>query len=1055
MISKFFIERPVLSNVIAILMILIGGVCLFNLAVAQYPDVVPPTVQVTTRYPGASARTVVDTVALPIEQQVNGVEGMLYMQSYSGADGTYTLTVTFKIGTDLNFAQVLVQNRVSSALSQLPTSVQNQGVTVQKRSTSILLFVTLTSPKASYDSLFLSNYATISIRDELSRLPGVGNVTVFGAGQYSMRVWLDPNKLQVRGLMPQDVIQAIQQQSQQVTAGQVGAPPTPAGQAFQYTLNVNGRLDDKDEFEDIIVKTGNSGDVTRVRDVGWVELGAQTYSQVFSLNKRPAAGIGVFQTPGANALEVEKAVEKKMAELARAFPQDIKYDTPFDTTKFVSASIAEVYKTLLEAGLLVLIVILVFLQDWRAMLVPATTVPVTIIGAFAAMAALGFTINLSTLFAIVLAIGIVVDDAIVVVEGAAHNIELGMSGHDAAIKAMDVLFAPIVGITLVLISVFLPASFLPGLTGRMYAQFALVIAATALLSAINAATLKPTQCALWLRRPLPPEQRNFFYRGFNRVYDRMERGYARIIGGLVRHAGLSVMVALVLIAIGGYGLSRVPTGFIPIEDQGYLLAAVQLPDGAALDRTQRVMDQVQEIASKTPGVEQVMTIAGISALDSSSSLANAGVAYLVLKEWSERGPGEDLLSLFNGLNQRLSVIPEARTLVVPPPPIQGIGNAAGFAMQVELRDGNADYGKLQAVTNAIVANGQTQSALQRVSSSFRSMVPQFDVEIDRVKTQSLHVTTDQVFQTLSSYLGASFVNQFNKFGRTFQVYTQADAQYRLTLRDIENMMVRNSTGDMIPLGTVAKITPAVGPSLISLYNLYPSSTIIGLPAKGYSSGQSMALMEEIAAKTLPPGTGYEWTAMSYQEKAVGGQIYLVFALAMLLVYLVLAGQYESWYAPMSVILAVPLSLLGPMAVLTGLRIDNNLYTQIGLILLIALSAKNAILIVEVALELHVRDRKPLLESAVEAARARFRPILMTSFAFILGVVPLVLATGAGANARKSIGITVFSGMLASTCLAVLFVPTFFVVVQGFENWLKARKKKTPEPAMASATTPDV
>ena len=615
MISKFFIERPVLSNVIAILMVLIGGVCLFNLAVAQYPDVVPPTVQVTTRYPGASAKTVVDTVALPIEQQVNGVEGMLYMQSYSSADGTYALTVTFKIGTDLNFAQVLVQNRVSSALSQLPTSVQNQGVTVQKRSTSILLFVTLTSPQATYDSLFLSNYATISIRDELSRLPGVGNVTVFGAGQYSMRVWLDPNKLQVRGLMPQDVIQAIQQQSQQVTAGQVGAPPTPPGQAFQYTLNVNGRLDDKSQFEDIIVKTGNSGDVTRVRDVGWVELGAQTYSQVFSLNKRPAAGIGVFQTPGANALEVEKAVEKKMAELARAFPLDIKYDTPFDTTKFVSASIAEVYKTLLEAGLLVLIVILVFLQDWRAMLVPATTVPVTIIGAFAAMAALGFTINLSTLFAIVLAIGIVVDDAIVVVEGAAHNIELGMSGHDAAIKAMDVLFAPIVGITLVLISVFLPASFLPGLTGRMYAQFALVIAATALLSAINAATLKPTQCALWLRRPMPPEQRNFFYRGFNRVYDRVERGYARIIGGLVRHAGLSVTIALILIAIGGYGLSRVPTGFIPIEDQGYLLAAVQLPDGASLDRTQRVMDQVQEIASKTPGVEQVMTIAGISALE--------------------------------------------------------------------------------------------------------------------------------------------------------------------------------------------------------------------------------------------------------------------------------------------------------------------------------------------------------------------------------------------------------------------------------------------------------
>src|SRR5690348_453719 len=1039
MISKFFIERPVLSNVIALLMILIGGVALFNLAIAQYPDVVPPTVQVTTRYPGASARTVVDTVALPIEQQVNGVEDMLYMQSYSGADGTYTLTVTFKIGTDLNFAQVLVQNRVSSALAQLPQAVQNQGVTVQKKSTSILLFVTLTSPDAKYDSLYLSNYATLNLKDELSRLPGVGNVTVFGAGQYSMRVWLDPNKMQSLGLMPQDVVQAIQQQSQQVTAGQVGMPPTPPGQAFQITLNVNGRLDDASQFEDIILKTGNNGDVTRVRDVGWVELGAQTYSQIFSLNKQPATGIGVFQAPGANALQVEQAVEQKMAELAKAFPPGIKYDTPFDTTRFVTASINEVYKTLIEAGLLVLIVILVFLQDWRAMLVPATTVPVTIIGAFAAMAALGFTINLSTLFAIVLAIGIVVDDAIVVVEGAAHNIEQGMSGHDAAIRAMDALFAPIVGITLVLISVFLPASFLPGLTGRMYAQFALVIAATALLSAVNAATLKPTQCALWLRRPVPPEQRNFFYRGFNNVYNRMERGYVGLIGRLANHAATSVIVALILIAVGFYGLSKVPTGFLPIEDQGYLIAAVQLPDGAALERTQKVLDEVSDTVGRTPGVAQVITIAGISALDNSASLANAGVAYIILKDWSARGPGEDLRTLVYGLNDKVAAVLEARTVVLPPPPIQGIGNAAGFAMQVELRGGSSDFARLQAVTASVVANAQSQSALQRVQSPFRALVPQFDVEIDRVKTQTLHVTTDQVFSALSSYLGSSYVNQFNKFGRVFQVYAQADSQSRLTERDIANMQVRNQNGDMIPIGTVAKITPSVGPSLISLYNLYPSSTIIGLPAQGFSSGQSLKLMEEIADKTLPPGTGYEWTAMSYQEKIVSNQIYYVFGLAMLLVYLVLAGQYESWYAPISVILAVPLSLLGPMAVLTGLRIENNLYTQIGIILLIALSAKNAILIVEVAIETHDRG-KSVVESAIEAARARFRPILMTSFAFILGVLPLVLATGAGASARKSIGITVFSGMLASTCLAVLFVPAFFVVVQSFENWRAARKR---------------
>jgi len=1050
MISKFFIERPVLSNVIAMLMILIGAVALLELAIAQYPDVVPPTVQVTTRYPGASAKTVVDTVALPIEQQVNGVEDMLYMQSYSGADGTYTLTVTFKIGTDLNFAQVLVQNRVSSALAQLPQAVQNQGVTVQKRSTSILLFVTLTSRDASYDSLYLSNYATLNLKDELARLPGVGNVTVFGAGQYSMRIWLDPNKLQVRNLVPQDVVQAIQQQSQQVTSGQVGSPPTPPGQAFQYTLNVAGRLDDASQFQDIIVKTGSNGDITRVRDVGSVELGAQTYSQVFSLNNQPATGIGVFQSPGANALQVEQAVEKKMAELARAFPQGIKYDTPFDTTKFVTASIHEVYKTLIEAGLLVLAVILVFLQDWRAMLVPATTVPVTIIGAFAAMAALGFTINLSTLFAIVLAIGIVVDDAIVVVEGAAHNIEQGMSGHDAAIKAMDQLFGPIIGITLVLISVFLPAAFLPGLTGRMYAQFALVIAATALLSAVNAATLKPTQCALWLRPPVPLERRNWFYRGFNGVYTRLENGYARLIGVLARNAIASVIVALILIAIGGYGLSRVPTGFLPIEDQGYLIAAVQLPDGAALDRTQTVLDRVSEIAGKTPGVAQVITIAGISALDNSASLANAGVAYIILKDWDSRGPGEDLRSLVYGLNDKLSTILEARTLVLPPPPIQGIGNAAGFAMQIELRDGNTDFAKLQAITSAVVAAAQSQSALQRVQSPFRATVPQIDVEVDRIKTQTLHVTTDAVFSALSSYLGSTYVNQFNKFGRVFQVYAQGDAQFRLSLRDLANMTVRNQNGDMIPIGTLVKVTPSVGPSLISQYNLYPSSTVVGLPAQGYSSGQSLSLMEQIADKTLPKGTGYDWTAMSYQEKAVAGQIYYTFGLAILLVYLVLAGQYESWYAPISVILAVPLSLLGPTIVLEGLKIDNNLYVQIGLILLIALSAKNAILIVEVALELHGREGKPLVEAAVEAGRARFRPILMTSFAFILGVVPLVLASGAGASARKSIGITVFSGMLASTCLAVLFVPAFFVVVQRFENWRAERKRAASAGSIAQA-----
>jgi HAE1 family hydrophobic/amphiphilic exporter-1 len=1040
MISKFFIERPVLANVLAILMVVIGLVALYRLPVAQYPDVVPPTVQVTTRYPGASARAVIDTVALPIEQQVNGVERMLYMQSYAGADGSYTLTVTFEIGTDLNFAQVLVQNRVSSALSSLPQAVQVQGVNVQKKSTSILEIVTLTSSDPRHDSLFLANYATISLKDEIARLPGVGSVSVFGAGQYSMRVWIDPEKLRSRGLTPQDVVQALQQQSEQVPAGQIGAPPAPDNQSFQITLNVLGRLSNPAQFADVIVKAGAAGDVTRVRDIGRVELGAQTYGQVFRLDDKPAAGLAIYLAPGANALNVANAVAARMKTLAERFPPGLVYAVPFDTTKFVNESIREVYKTLAEAAVLVLIVILVFLQDWRAMLVPATTVPVTIIGAFAAMAALGFTVNLSTLFAIVLAIGIVVDDAIVVVEGAAHNIEQGMSGHDAAVRAMDALLGPIIGITLVLMAVFLPAAFLPGLTGRMYAQFALVIAATALLSAVNAVTLKPTQSALWLRAPVPFAQRNAFYRAFNAVYDRMERGYAGLIGRMAGRSTIMAAIALLLIAVAGYGFSRVPTGFLPIEDQGYMLASVQLPDGASLERTEKVLDQVSAIAHQTPGVAQVVTIAGVSVLDNSATLANAGVAYIILKPWSERGKGEDLLSLFVGLNRSIGAIADARTLVVPPPPIQGIGNAAGATMQIELRDSSFDLAKLQASVDAVVANAATQSSLQRVLSSFRSGVPQYVVQVDRVKAETQHVTLDQVFSALSGYVGSSYVDQFNKFGRTFQIYLQADSQYRLRPEDVANLTVRSQDGHIIPLGTLVSITPTVGPSLISLYNLYPSATVIAVPAAGVSTGDTIKLMEEIAGRTLPPGTGFEWTAMSYQEKIVGNQMYFVFALALLLVYLVLAGQYESWLTPISVILAVPLAVTGPVAVLSALKIENNLYVQIGIMLLIALSAKNAILIVEVARERHAQGSSAF-DAAIEGARARFRAILMTSFAFILSVLPLVLATGAGANARKSIGITVFSGMLASTCLAVLFVPSFFVVVQRFADWRAARKSK--------------
>lgn len=1049
MISKFFIERPVLANVIAILMVVIGAVSVFRLPVAQYPNVVPPTVSVTTSYPGASARTVIDNVALPIEQQVNGVERMLYMQSYAASDGTYSLTVTFDIGTDLNAAQILVQNRVSAAMASLPQAVQVQGVVVQKKSTSILQIVTLTSPDNSFDSLYLSNYATIRLKDEISRLPGVGNVNVFGAGQYAMRIWLDPNKMQARSLNAQDVIQSLQQQSEQVTAGQIGAPPVSGSPAFQYTLDVQSRFNDPEQFANVIVKTGTDGDLTRLKDVGRVELGAQTYSQVFNLNGQQAAGLAIFLTPGANALDVAKEVDVKMKSLAKEFPQGMVYSIPFDTTLFVQQAIDEVYRTLIEAAILVLIVILVFLQDWRATLVPATTVPVTIIGAFAAMAAMGFSVNLSTLFAIVLAIGIVVDDAIVVVEGAAHNIEKGMSGHDAAIAAMNALMGPIIGITLVLMAVFLPSSFLPGLTGQMYAQFALVIAATAFISAINAATLKPTQCALWLRRPVPPEQRNAFYRGFNAVYQRIENQYTRLIDAMVHHSVLMFLIALAIIGGSIFGMTRVATGFLPIEDQGYLIASVQLPDGASLGRTQKTLTQVETIVRKVPGVERVITIAGMSPLDNSASLANAGVAYIMLKDWSQRGAGQDLASLYKTINGEMAAVEDGFVMVLPPPPIQGIGNAGGFTMQIELRDSSFDLLKLESATDAVVRAANTQSGIQRASTTFRSTAPQYRVTIDRAKIQTLLLTTDQVFSTLASYLGSSYVDQFNKFGRVFQIYVQADSPYRMSTDDILNLKVRNQNGDMIPLGTVMQITPVVGPSLISLYNLYPSATIVGVPAKGFSSGDAMSLMEQIANRTLPPGVGFSWTALSYQEKIVGGQIYYVFALAMLLVYLVLAGQYESWYTPLSVLFAVPLSLIGPVAVMLGLRIDNNLYVQIGLVLLIALSAKNAILIVEVARELRA-EGKAIGEAALEAARARFRPILMTSFAFILGVVPLVFATGAGASARKSIGITVFSGMLASTCLAVLFVPSMFVVIQRFEEWRASRRAPATKAATGEA-----
>ncbi len=1039
--AKFFIERPVLANVIAVLTLILGLVALLRLPVSQYPNVVPPTVQVTARYPGASAAVIAREVALPVEQKVNGVEGMIYMSSTSTSDGLYTLTVTFRIGSDADKAQILVQNRVASALPLLPSVVQSQGVQTNKRSTAILEIVALTSSDPRHDSLFLSNYATLNLLDEIARLPGVGNVSVFGAGQYAMRIWLDPAKLQARGLLPADVINAVNAQNRSVASGQLGTPPTASDQAFQYTLTAPGRLDEVAAFEAIIVKAdgASGGRITRLKDVARVELGAQAYGQDFRLDGRAAAGLAVFQLPEANALEVARRVEAKMTELAGRFPPGMGWGVPFDTTRFVEASLEAVYHTLIEAAVLVLLVILIFLQDWRATLVPATTVPVTIIGAFAAMAALGFTVNISTLLAVVLAIGIVVDDAIVVVEGAAKHMERGLSAHDATIAAMQELIGPIIGITLVLMAVFLPAAFLPGLSGQIYRQFALVIAATALISAVNAVTLKPAQCALWLRPPRHLHERALVFRLFERGYLACERVYTGFIRRLVARSRLVFALTLTLVGLSGFALSRIPTSFLPVEDQGYLLAAVQLPDGASLARTTRALEAVTERAKAVPGVDKVIAIAGLSPLNDNASLANAGVAYVMLSAWKARKPGEDLAGLYAALTRALTGLDDGTVLVLPPPPIQGIGNAAGFTMKVELRDGSFDYQKLQRLADAIAERARQQKLFQAARNTFSAQAPQVEAVIDRTKAETLGVSFGTATDALGAYIGSAYIGQFSKSGRAFQVYAQAEAAARMEAEAVQGLKVRSKSGAMVPLGAIAEIRSGIGPSLIGFHNLYPAATLIGAPHRDVSSGEGLAALDAIAARTLPPGTSYEWSALSYQEKELGGQVFIVYALSLLLVYLVLAGQYESWIAPLGIILSVPLALLGTAGAMLALGLSSNLYTQIGLVLLIALSAKNAILIVGFARDLHLKDGMALAEAAVEAARLRLRPIVMTSLAFILGLVPLVLASGAGANAQKSIGFATLTGMIGSTLLTVVVVPSVFVVLQRLESRLRARK----------------
>jgi len=1026
MFSRIFIDRPILASVIAIVIVIAGAMTLPTLPVAQYPEITPPTVKVTTTYPGANASIVASTVAAPIEQQVNGVEDMIYMSSTSANDGSYALTVTFEVGTNLDMAQVLVQNRVAIAEARLPEEVKRQGITTKKQSTSIVLMLVLSAPDGRFDALYLSNYATLRIVDELKRIPGVGDVSVFGGSDYSMRLWLDPEKLKARGLTTQDVTASIREQNVQVAAGQIGQPPSPPGQSFQYAINSLGRLETVDQFENIILKAGEQGRLTRVKDVARVELGSQLYTQQAALNGQPCAAIAVYQLPGSNALDVAMRIREVNERMSKSFPEGLVSSIPFDTTKAVEASIAEVYETLFIAILLVFLTIYVFLQDWRATLIPAVTIPVSLIGTFAVMAMIGFSINMLTLFGLVLAIGIVVDDAIVVVENVTRLMDdEGLSARDAAVRAMEEISGPVVATTLVLLAVFIPAAFLGGITGALNQQFALTIAAATVISSINALTLSPALAALLLR-PTKLATTGFFG-AFNAAFDRATKGYASLVALAVRRTALGMLIFAAMAGAAFWGYAQLPTGFLPTEDQGYLFAVAQLPDAASLERADEVSELVKQAALDTPGISDIITITGYSLLDG-SSLSNATTAFIVTAPWDERtDPATSQTAILTNLQRRLGEIREAVAFTFPPPAINGLGVSGGFQMQLQDRAG-VGFDTLQQVAMEMVEDGTAQSGLSSLNTTFRARVPQLFADIDRTKAKTLGIPLSELFGTLQASLGSAYVNDFNLFGRTYQVNVQADSRFRQRKGDIQQLEVRNEAGEMIPLGSLIGVEESFGPQLVTRYNLYPSASINGAAAPGFSSGEALGLMEQMASAKLPLSMGFAWTGMSYQEKQVGGEAAALFALAIVLVFLVLAGQYESWSAPAAVILAVPLGLLGAVAAVTAAGYSNDVYMQIGVVLLVALASKNAILIVEFAREQRAAG-KSIEEAARESARLRFRPILMTSFSFVLGVLPLVVASGAGAASRRVLGTVVMGGQLSATIIAVVLVPVFFVVCQ--------------------------
>jgi hydrophobe/amphiphile efflux-1 (HAE1) family protein len=1028
---NFFIERPVFSTVIALLMVLIGTLAAFSLPVAQYPQVVPPQVTVTTTLPGANAQVVAQSVASPIEQQVNGSQDMLYMSSKSGNDGSYTLTVTFDIGTDKNIDAVEVQNRVAIAQSQLPSDVIRNGVTVRKTTTDFLEAIALTSPERRYDAIFLSNYALLNLFDSLGRVPGVGQVRIFGARDYSMRIWLDPERMARLGVTASDIANVVREQNVIAPAGSLGLPPVPQGQQMQYTVFVKGRLADVGEFQNIVLRESGNGQVVRLRDVARIELAAADYTVGAANDDMPAALIGIFLQPDANALNVSKQVKQVLDDQAAHFPPGMVYSIPYTTTPFVTESLKEVMITLGIAFVLVVFVVFLFLQSWRATLIPILVVPISLIGTFGAFAALGFSINTLTLFGLVLAIGIVVDDAIVVVEAVQRRLDAGnVSPLDATKAAIADVGGPVIAIALVLAAVFVPVAFVGGLTGQLYRQFALTLAVSVILSAICALTFTPAMCALLLRRveeraTVGPLGR--FFAAFNRAFDRSRDGYVRTVAVMERHA-LMVMLTFAVLLVAVYGLiSTRPSGFVPPEDQGYALALVNLPAAAALERTNAAMSQVSQIARGIPGVDGVVYISGFNLLTGQSVSYN-GTAFVRFKRWDERKSADTKVdALVQTLNARLnSQIKDAQVLVLNPPPIRGLSTAGGFTFVLQNRTG-ADPAQLSQVLQGLLAEARKRPEIGFVYSGFDPRIPQIEVEVDRDKVKSLGVPLSDVFFTLQTLLGSFYINDFNLFGRTYKVQAQAEGTMRTQPDNVNRYYVRSDNGTMIPLSTLVTSRSINGPQYYERYNVYSSATINGTNAPGYSSGQAIAAMETLA-RDLPPGFAYEWSEATYQEKKTGGQTGFIFAVSLLFVVLVLAALYESWAMPVAILLVIPFGVLGAFLGLLLRHLDNNVYTQIGLIMLIGLAAKNAILIVEFAI-LKRKEGDSIEQAALDGAQLRLRPILMTSFAFILGSLPLALASGAGAGARQALGTAVVFGMLAATVVGVFYTPVFYVLMQ--------------------------